>query len=73
MYFGCIYVQLENVTLCLSLLESLGVATEGVTARDVREGNLKSILGLFFSLSRFKQRQRRELQQKQLQEASMPR
>jgi len=64
-----ILLQLENVVGCLSLLNSLGVAIEGVTASDVCEGNLKSILGLFFSLSRYKQKQR--LQQKQFQESAL--
>ncbi|XP_065352574.1 neuron navigator 3 isoform X11 [Cloeon dipterum] len=62
--------MLENVISCLSLLESIGVAIEGVTATDVCEGNLKSILGLFFSLSRYKQKQRREQQQQQKQQAA---
>ncbi|XP_059490670.1 protein sickie isoform X2 [Neocloeon triangulifer] len=64
--------MLENVISCLSLLESIGVAIEGVTATDVCEGNLKSILGLFFSLSRYKQKQRREQQQKQSQDSATP-
>lgn len=61
--------QLENVVSCLSLLNSLGVAIEGVSASDVCEGNLKSILGLFFSLSRYKQKQRQ--QQKHLHESAL--
>jgi hypothetical protein len=68
---GCVYffLQLENVVSCLSLLNSLGVAIEGVSASDVCEGNLKSILGLFFSLSRYKQKQRQ--QQKHLHESAV--
>jgi len=31
---------------------------DGVQAEDVRHGNLKAILGLFFSLSRHKQQQK---------------
>lgn len=63
-------LQLENVVSCLSLLNSLGVAIEGVSASDVCEGNLKSILGLFFSLSRYKQKQRQQ-QQKHLHESAV--
>lgn len=37
---------------------------EGICAKDVRDGNLKAILGLFFALSRHKQ------QQKQLSQVS---
>jgi neuron navigator 2 len=37
---------------------------------DVREGNLKAILGLFFSLSRFKQQQK--TQQTSLQNHNLP-
>lgn len=39
---------------------------EGICAKDVRDGNLKAILGLFFALSRHKQ------QQKQLSQVSHP-
>lgn len=31
---------------------------DGITAKDVREGNLKTILGLFFALSKYKQQQK---------------
>lgn len=56
-------LQVENIVNCLSLLERIGVTLDGITAKDVRDGNLKTILGLFFSLSKYKQ------QQKQLQAA----
>ena len=46
------YQQLENVQASLELLAKLGVAVEGMTARDIREGNLKAVLSLFFALSR---------------------
>ena len=32
---------------------------------DIRDGNLKAILGLFFSLSRYKQQQKTQQQQQQ--------
>ncbi|XP_064478285.1 neuron navigator 3-like isoform X4 [Ornithodoros turicata] len=50
--------MVDNITACLSCLANLGVSTDGVTAKDIREGNLKAILGLFFSLSRYKQAQK---------------
>lgn len=43
---------------CLSLLERIGVTLDGITAKDVREGNLKTTLGLFFALSKYKQQQK---------------
>lgn len=50
--------MVDNITACLAFLGTIGVATEGVTAKDIREGNLKAILGLFFCLSRYKQAQK---------------
>ncbi|GFU33694.1 hypothetical protein NPIL_562841 [Nephila pilipes] len=50
--------MVENITSCLSFIGELGVSIEGVTSKDVREGNLKVILSLFFNLSRFKQAQK---------------
>lgn len=35
---------------------------------DIRDGNLKAILGLFFSLSRHKQQQKTQQQQQQQQQ-----
>ncbi|GFQ73253.1 uncharacterized protein TNCT_481271 [Trichonephila clavata] len=51
-------VKVENITSCLSFIGELGVSIEGVTSKDVREGNLKVILSLFFNLSRYKQAQK---------------
>lgn len=36
----------------------LGVSTQNITSKDIKEGNLKSILSLFFNLSRYKQAQK---------------
>ncbi|XP_026814796.1 neuron navigator 2 isoform X2 [Rhopalosiphum maidis] len=52
--------MLGNIKSCLDLLETLGVALDGITAHDVKEGNLKSILGLFFALSKYKQKQKQQ-------------
>lgn len=50
--------QVENIVNCLALLERIGVTLDGITAKDVREGNLKTTLGLFFALSKYKQQQK---------------
>ncbi|KAG8200459.1 hypothetical protein JTE90_000540 [Oedothorax gibbosus] len=50
--------MVDNITSCLSYVGELGVSIEGVTPKDVREGNLKVILSLFFNLSRYKQAQK---------------
>lgn len=60
--FFFLFQQIENIKNCLAFLASIGVSLEGITAKDVREGNLKTILGLFFSLSRHKQRQKHQHQ-----------
>ncbi|CAI6368193.1 unnamed protein product [Macrosiphum euphorbiae] len=52
--------MLGNIKSCLDLLETLGVALDGITAHDVKEGNLKAILGLFFALSKYKQKQKQQ-------------
>ncbi|XP_033628815.1 neuron navigator 3-like [Asterias rubens] len=58
--------MIENIDKCLQCLAAKGVNTEGLLAKDIREGNLKAVLGLFFSLSRFKQQlQQQQQQQKQ--------
>ncbi|XP_077476471.1 neuron navigator 2 isoform X3 [Stigmatopora argus] len=49
--------MIENIDVCLSFLAAKGVNTQGLSAEEIRNGNLKAILGLFFSLSRFKQQQ----------------
>ncbi|XP_066447791.1 neuron navigator 3 isoform X11 [Eleutherodactylus coqui] len=52
----------ENVDICLNFLASRGVNVQGLSAEEIRNGNLKAILGLFFSLSRFKQQQHQQQQ-----------
>ncbi|XP_069694202.1 protein sickie isoform X2 [Periplaneta americana] len=59
--------MIENIRACLACLAELGVNVDGVQPEDVRHGNLKAILGIFFSLSRHKQ------QQKHRHPDSMPR
>ncbi|GFG33149.1 hypothetical protein Cfor_12322 [Coptotermes formosanus] len=51
-------VYIDNISACLACLRELGVSVDGVQAEDVRHGNLKAILGVFFSLSRHKQQQK---------------
>ncbi|KAF6205072.1 hypothetical protein GE061_019239 [Apolygus lucorum] len=46
----------ENIRACLVALERLGVNLEGVSVKELREGSLKSVLALFFALSKYKQR-----------------
>ncbi|XP_078077213.1 neuron navigator 3 [Mustelus asterias] len=60
--------MIENVDACLSFLAVRGVHIQSLSAEEIRDGNLKAILGLFFSLSRYKQQQQQyqdllELQQ----------
>ncbi|XP_037395912.1 neuron navigator 3 isoform X3 [Pygocentrus nattereri] len=54
--------MIENVEACLTFLEARGVSVQGLTAEEVCKGNLKSILGLFFILSRYKQQQQQQQQ-----------
>ncbi|MFT7796689.1 neuron navigator 3 [Arapaima gigas] len=54
--------MIENVDACLSFLQARGVNIQGLSAEEIRNGNLKTILGLFFSLSRFKQQQQHQQQ-----------
>ncbi|XP_071483541.1 uncharacterized protein [Diadema antillarum] len=54
--------MIENIEKCLGCLNSKGVATDGLLAKDLHQGNLKSVLGLFFSLSRYKQQLQQEEQ-----------
>ncbi|XP_041074130.1 neuron navigator 2-like isoform X2 [Polyodon spathula] len=49
--------MVENIDACLSFLAAKGVNIQGLSAEEIRNGNLKAILGLFFSLSRYKQQQ----------------
>nr|XP_055048989.1 neuron navigator 2 isoform X2 [Misgurnus anguillicaudatus] len=49
--------MIENIDACLGFLAAKGVNIKGLCAEEIRSGNLKAILGLFFSLSRYKQQQ----------------
>ncbi|XP_072528058.1 LOW QUALITY PROTEIN: neuron navigator 2-like, partial [Salminus brasiliensis] len=55
--------MIENIDTCLAFLAAKGVNTQGLSAEEIRNGNLKAILGLFFSLSRYKQQQQQQRQQ----------
>ncbi|XP_078326056.1 neuron navigator 2-like isoform X7 [Crassostrea virginica] len=57
--------MVDNINKCLAFLASLGVNIEGLCAKDIKDGNLKSILGLFYSLSRYQQQQKAKLRQGQ--------
>ncbi|XP_053318608.1 neuron navigator 3 isoform X2 [Spea bombifrons] len=52
----------ENVDVCLNFLAARGINVQGLSAEEIKNGNLKAILGLFFSLSRFKQQQHQQQQ-----------
>ncbi|XP_057179559.1 neuron navigator 3 isoform X3 [Triplophysa rosa] len=54
--------MIENVEACLNFLGAKGVSVQGLSAEEVCNGNLKSILGLFFILSRYKQQQQHQQQ-----------
>uniref|UniRef100_A0A672Y450 Neuron navigator 3 n=1 Tax=Sphaeramia orbicularis TaxID=375764 RepID=A0A672Y450_9TELE len=54
--------MIENIDACLSFLAAKGVNIQGLSAEEIRNGNLKAILGLFFSLSRYKQQQQHQSQ-----------
>uniref|UniRef100_A0A4W5NQL4 Neuron navigator 2 n=1 Tax=Hucho hucho TaxID=62062 RepID=A0A4W5NQL4_9TELE len=54
---------IENINTCLGFLAAKGVNIQGLCAEEIRNGNLKTILGLFFSLSRYKQQQQKVLKQ----------
>uniref|UniRef100_A0A8C5JHW2 Neuron navigator 2 n=1 Tax=Junco hyemalis TaxID=40217 RepID=A0A8C5JHW2_JUNHY len=56
---------IENIDACLSFLAAKGINIQGLSAEEIRNGNLKAILGLFFSLSRYKQQQQQPQQQQQ--------
>uniref|UniRef100_A0A2K6Q4Z0 Neuron navigator 2 n=1 Tax=Rhinopithecus roxellana TaxID=61622 RepID=A0A2K6Q4Z0_RHIRO len=60
--------MIENIDACLNFLAAKGINIQGLSAEEIRNGNLKAILGLFFSLSRYKQQQ----QQPQKQHLSSP-
>ena len=56
--------QMEsNIQASLTFLLARGVAVHDIQAKEVRDGNLKAILGLFFQLSRYKQQQKMLMQQ----------
>uniref|UniRef100_A0A915JQW8 Calponin-homology (CH) domain-containing protein n=1 Tax=Romanomermis culicivorax TaxID=13658 RepID=A0A915JQW8_ROMCU len=50
--------SIDNINCCIQYLADLGVNLDGVTSRDIKDGQLKSILNLLFSLSRYKQSQK---------------
>ncbi|KAM8894127.1 LOW QUALITY PROTEIN: neuron navigator 2 [Spinachia spinachia] len=52
--------MIENIDACLSFLAAKGVNIQGLSSEEIRNGNLKAILGLFFSLSRYKQQQQQQ-------------
>ncbi|XP_036443272.1 neuron navigator 2 [Colossoma macropomum] len=54
--------MIENIDTCLAFLAAKGVNIQGLSAEEIRNGNLKAILGLFFSLSRYKQQQQQRQQ-----------
>ncbi|XP_070131051.1 neuron navigator 2 isoform X14 [Equus caballus] len=60
--------MIENIDACLNFLAAKGINIQGLSAEEIRNGNLKAILGLFFSLSRYKQQQ----QQPQKPQLSSP-
>ncbi|XP_058622598.1 neuron navigator 2 isoform X2 [Onychostoma macrolepis] len=49
--------MIGNIDACLGFLAAKGVNIKGLCAEEIRNGNLKAILGLFFTLSRFRQQQ----------------
>ncbi|XP_063715305.1 neuron navigator 2-like isoform X3 [Symsagittifera roscoffensis] len=54
---------LDNIAACLTYLASKGVNVQEIQPQDILEGNLKSILTLFYGLSRLKQRSRSQINQ----------
>ncbi|XP_043730881.1 neuron navigator 2 isoform X5 [Cervus elaphus] len=56
--------MIENIDACLNFLAAKGINIQGLSAEEIRNGNLKAILGLFFSLSRYKQQQQQPPPQK---------
>ncbi|UXI15332.1 hypothetical protein NH340_JMT01275 [Sarcoptes scabiei] len=51
--------MIGNIENCIGFLERFGVNVNGINAKDIYEGNLKSILTLFFNISRHKQNLKR--------------
>ncbi|EHB07589.1 Neuron navigator 2 [Heterocephalus glaber] len=55
--------MIENIDACLNFLAAKGINIQALSAEEISNGNLKAILGLFFSLSRYKQQQQQPQQQ----------
>lgn len=55
--FPCLCIWLQDSPYCLA---------------EIRNGNLKAILGLFFSLSRYKQQQQQQPQKQHLSSSPLP-
>ncbi|GAB1292134.1 Neuron navigator 2 [Apodemus speciosus] len=64
--------MIENIDACLNFLAAKGINTQGLSAEEIRNGNLKAILGLFFSLSRYKQQQQQQQQPEKQHLSSSP-
>uniref|UniRef100_A0A8C2TSF8 Neuron navigator 2 n=1 Tax=Coturnix japonica TaxID=93934 RepID=A0A8C2TSF8_COTJA len=64
--------MIENIDACLSFLAAKGINIQGLSAEEIRNGNLKAILGLFFSLSRYKQQQQQPQKQPAQHHLSQP-
>ncbi|KAM7330761.1 hypothetical protein ACRRTK_009950 [Alexandromys fortis] len=64
--------MIENIDACLNFLAAKGINTQGLSAEEIRNGNLKAILGLFFSLSRYKQQQQQQPQKQPLSSSPLP-
>uniref|UniRef100_A0A669QME8 Neuron navigator 2 n=1 Tax=Phasianus colchicus TaxID=9054 RepID=A0A669QME8_PHACC len=64
--------MIENIDACLSFLAAKGINIQGLSAEEIRNGNLKAILGLFFSLSRYKQQQQQPQKQPPQHHLSQP-
>ncbi|KAI9535851.1 hypothetical protein NQZ68_039883 [Dissostichus eleginoides] len=60
---AAVIATIENIDACLSFLAAKGVNIQGLSSEEIRNGNLKAILGLFFSLSRYKQQQQQAQRQ----------
>ncbi|XP_069888825.1 neuron navigator 2 isoform X2 [Dipodomys merriami] len=64
--------MIENIDACLNFLAAKGINIQGLSAEEIRNGNLKAILGLFFSLSRYKQQQQQPQPPKQNISSPLP-
>ncbi|XP_052017972.1 neuron navigator 2 isoform X2 [Apodemus sylvaticus] len=64
--------MIENIDACLNFLAAKGINTQGLSAEEIRNGNLKAILGLFFSLSRYKQQQQQQPEKQHLSSSPLP-